>query len=93
MTYAHSSVYMEKKAEAGKPTVFSEEFAFDAYGAWFDLDTASVKPYDTTTSCIKPIPLSATATLSLRHRYVRWPSVSPLGLPRRWPRLAASLND
>ena len=41
MDYAHSTVYMEKKAEAGKPTVFSEEFEFDAYGAWFDLDTAA----------------------------------------------------
>ena len=53
MTYAHSTVYMEKKAEAGKPTVFSEEFEFDAYGAWFDLDTASVKAYDTTTPLYK----------------------------------------
>ena len=53
MTYAPSTVYMEKKAEAGKPTIFSEEFAFDAYGAWFDLDTASVKPYDTTTQLYK----------------------------------------
>lgn len=53
MTYAHSTVYMEKKAEAGKPTVFSEEFEFDAYGAWFDLDTANVKPYDTTTPLYK----------------------------------------
>lgn len=53
MTYAHSTVYMEKKAEAGKPTVFSEEFEFDAYGAWFDLDTANVKAYDTTTPLYK----------------------------------------
>ena len=53
MTYAHSTVYMEKKAEAGKPTVFSEEFEFDAYGAWFDLDTARVKAYDTTTPLYK----------------------------------------
>lgn len=53
MTYAHSTVYMEKKAEAGKPTVFSEEFEFDAYGSWFDLDTANVKAYDTTTPLYK----------------------------------------
>ena len=53
MTYAHSTVYMEKKAEAGKPTVFSEEFEFDAYGAWFDIDTANVKAYDTTTPLYK----------------------------------------
>ena len=49
MQYAHSTVYMEKKAVAGQPTVFSEEFEFDSYGEWHDLDTAAVVPYDTTT--------------------------------------------
>ena len=53
MDYAHSTVYMEKKAEAGKPTVFSEEFEFDAYGAWFDLDTAATTTYDTTNDLYK----------------------------------------
>ena len=53
MDYAHSTVYMEKKAEAGKPTVFSEEFEFDAYGAWFDLDTAATTTYDTTSDLYK----------------------------------------
>ena len=53
MDYAHSTVYMEKKAEAGKPTVFSEEFEFDAYGAWFDLDTATTTTYDTTSDLYK----------------------------------------
>ena len=53
MDYAHSTVYMEKKAEAGKATVFSEEFEFDAYGAWFDLDTAATTTYDTTSDLYK----------------------------------------
>lgn len=53
MDYAHSTVYMEKKAEAGKPTVFSEEFEFDAYGAWFDLDTAATTTYDTSSDLYK----------------------------------------
>ena len=53
MDYAHSTVYMEKKAEAGKPTVFSEEFEFDAYGAWFDLDTAATTTFDTTSDLYK----------------------------------------
>ena len=53
MDYAHSTVYMEKKAEAGKPTVFSEEFEFDAYGAWFDLDTAATTTYGTTSDLYK----------------------------------------
>ena len=53
MDYAHSTVYMEKKAEAGKPTVFSEEFEFVVYGAWFDLDTAATTTYDTTSDLYK----------------------------------------
>lgn len=72
MTYAHSTVYMEKKAEAGKPTVFSEEFEFDAYGAWFDLDTANVKAYDTTT------PLNKTYTSERDQHIVFTPQIRAL---------------
>lgn len=43
---AHSSIYMEKKAEKGKPTVFSEEFEYTSYGQWFNLKPSDVKPYD-----------------------------------------------
>lgn len=48
--YDHSSLYMEKKAEAGKPTVFSEEFEYTSYGQWFNLKPEDVKPYDTTSA-------------------------------------------
>lgn len=50
---AHSSVYMEKKAEAGKPTVFSEEFEYVSYGSWFNMLSKSVKPYDTSSALYK----------------------------------------
>lgn len=50
---AHSTVYMEKKAEAGKPTVFSEEFEYVSYGSWFNILSQNVKPYDTTSALYK----------------------------------------
>ncbi len=34
---AHSSIYMEKEAEAGKPTVFTVEYKFTSQGEWVDL--------------------------------------------------------
>lgn len=46
----HSTIYMEKKAEAGKPTVFKEEFEYTVYGSWFNLKPEDVKPYDTTSA-------------------------------------------
>lgn len=48
--YDHSTLYMERKAEAGKPTVFSEEFEYASYGQWFNLKPEDIKPYDTTTA-------------------------------------------
>lgn len=41
---AHSTVYMEQKAVAGQPTVFTETFEYTSHGQWFAPD--SVKPYD-----------------------------------------------
>lgn len=44
----HSSVYMEKKAVAGKPTIFSEEFSYTSLGEWHGFDENFVpKAYDT----------------------------------------------
>lgn len=48
--YDHSTIYMERKAEAGKPTVFAEEFEYTSYGQWFNLKPEDIKPYDTTTA-------------------------------------------
>lgn len=45
--YAHSTVYMEKKAEKGKPTVFKETFEYTIRGSWFNLKPEDVKPYNT----------------------------------------------
>ncbi len=43
---AHTSVYMEQTAEAGKPTVFGIEFEFVSQGEWFDLAEIEARPYD-----------------------------------------------
>ena len=45
-TCAHSTLYMEKKAVAGQPTVFSEEFEYTIYGEWHPLYPESVKEYN-----------------------------------------------
>lgn len=42
----HSSLYMEKQAEKGKPTVFSESFEFTAHGFWGNIQPEKIKPYD-----------------------------------------------
>lgn len=42
---AHSTVYMEKKAVKGEPTVFSETFEFTSYGCHFGLTPENIKPY------------------------------------------------
>lgn len=52
-TCKHSSVYMEKKAQAGKPTVFKEVYEYTSYGAWFDLKPENIKPYDTNSALYK----------------------------------------
>ncbi len=51
--FAHSTIYMEKKAEAGKPTVFSEEFEYVSNGSWFNILSKDVKPYDTSSVLYK----------------------------------------
>lgn len=45
----HSTLYMEKRAVQGEPTVFSETFEFTSCGAWYHLKPEDVQPYDTTT--------------------------------------------
>ena len=49
----HSTLYMERRAEAGRPTVFSESFEFTSRAEWHNLKPEQVFPYDTTTSLYK----------------------------------------
>lgn len=49
----HSTLYMEKLAVAGKPTVFSETFEYTSYGEWHSIRPEDVLPYDTTSSIYK----------------------------------------
>ncbi|MBP3773858.1 MAG: transglutaminase domain-containing protein [Bacteroidaceae bacterium] len=50
---AHSTLYMEKKAVAGQPTVFQETFEYTSSGQYFGLADAMILPYDTTTDLYK----------------------------------------
>lgn len=43
---AHSTLYMEKIAEAGKSTVFSETFEYTSNGQYFGLNESMIKPYN-----------------------------------------------
>lgn len=44
------SAYLEQKAERGKPTVFSVQYEYTAFGIWFNLQPMAVQPYDTAAS-------------------------------------------
>ena len=46
----HSTLYMEKRAVSGEPTVFSETFEYTSCGEWHDIHPTDVLPYDTTTA-------------------------------------------
>ncbi|MCR5709995.1 MAG: transglutaminase-like domain-containing protein [Bacteroidales bacterium] len=49
----HKSIYMEKKAVAGQPTVFSYAFSFTGYNEWYDFAPEDCKPYDTSSELYK----------------------------------------
>lgn len=42
----HSTLYVEKKAEKGVPTVFSIAYEYESSAQWFDPDSIIAKPYD-----------------------------------------------
>ena len=49
----HSTLYMEKRAVKGEPTVFSETFEYTSCGEWHNLRPEDVRPYDTTAPLYK----------------------------------------
>lgn len=49
----HSTLYMEKRAVQGQPTVFSETFEFTSYGEWHNLKPEDIQPYDTASAIYK----------------------------------------
>ncbi len=46
----HTSVYMEKRAEQDKPTVFQIEYEFASQGEYFDLTKSDIQSYNTNSS-------------------------------------------
>ena len=52
-TAVHHTLYMEKVAQAGQPTVFSETFEYTSSAEWYNLKPEDVKPYDTSSEIYK----------------------------------------
>ncbi|MDO4216159.1 MAG: transglutaminase domain-containing protein [Bacteroidales bacterium] len=48
-TAIHHTLYMEKVAQAGQPTIFTETFEYTSAAEWHNLQPEDIKPYDTTT--------------------------------------------
>ncbi len=49
----HSTLYMEKKARVGYPTVFSETFEYTSSAEWHSLKPECILPYDTSSALYK----------------------------------------
>jgi transglutaminase-like putative cysteine protease len=44
--YTHQTIYMEKRAQKEKPTIFKLVVDYKAYNEWHDINAAEVNPYD-----------------------------------------------
>lgn len=53
LDYCHHSAYMEKVAEAGKPTEFFVDYQYTSWGQHFDLEGVEIAPYDTASAVYK----------------------------------------
>ncbi len=51
--YAHKSIYMEQKAVAGQPAVFTYSFEYTSKAEWFGFDPQTLRSYDTTSELYK----------------------------------------
>ncbi len=51
--YLQRTIYMEQKAKAGQPTVFSYTFSFTSYAEYNAIVPARVQPYDTSSALFK----------------------------------------
>ncbi len=49
----HSTLYMEKRAVQGSPTVFSETFEYVSNAEWHNLKPEDIQPYNTASSIYK----------------------------------------
>ncbi len=52
-THPQRTLYMEKTAEKGKPTVFMMQLEYTSYSEWHNIDPAKVLPYDTASALFK----------------------------------------
>lgn len=42
----HRTLYLEKKAVKGSPTIFSISYSYTSSGIWYDLPAITIRPYD-----------------------------------------------
>ncbi len=49
----HSTLYMEKLAQSGKPVIFSETFEYTSSAEWHQLRPEDIKPYDESSDLFK----------------------------------------
>ena len=68
----HSTLYMEKRAVKGEPTVFSETFEYTSCGEWHNLRPEDVRPYDKTAPLYKNIPPNGRNISFSRRVCVSW---------------------
>ncbi|KAA6325011.1 hypothetical protein EZS27_025727 [termite gut metagenome] len=52
-SYRHSTLYMEKTAVKDQPTVFTEQFEYTSYAAFYQLTPEIIQPYDTASALYK----------------------------------------
>ena len=52
-SHPQRTLYMEKAAEKGKPTVFKMQLEYTSYSEWHNIDPAKVLPYDTASELYK----------------------------------------
>ncbi len=51
--YSQRTLYIEKKAKAGEPTVFNYLLEYTAYAEWYNLDPGAIKHYDKNSELFK----------------------------------------
>ncbi len=51
--YKQRTIYLEKKAKRGEPTVFKVCFGYKSYAQYYTIDPDRVQPYDTTSAFYK----------------------------------------
>lgn len=83
-TCRHSTLYMEKRAVAGQPTVFSETFEYTSCGEWHPVRPEEVLPYDTASALYKEYTAERDRHIVFTPRLRRLADSLTAGEPNPW---------